>query len=117
MKYFISKMVVIRDTFSVILETLCWHMEELTFLLGFVNLPGLAPDPPRRPLLLWPPPHPQALRLSHLSLWQPFPIRAECLLQGQPPSPSRSVLSPLCPCDRMETPGRAGSVIRWNSMA
>lgn len=56
MKYFLSKMVVIRPAFSVMLETLCWHVEEVTFLLGFVNLPRLAAGPPGRPLLLTSPP-------------------------------------------------------------
>ena len=88
MKYFISKMVVIRDTFSVILETLCWHMEELTFLLGFVNLPGLAPDPPRRPLFLTLPPTPK-LSGSHIYLYgNLFPSgQSVCSRDSRPPLP------------------------------
>ena len=119
MKYFISKMVVIRHTFSVMLETLCWHVEELTFLPGFINLPGLAADPPRRPLLLTllpTPPSSQALTSISMATFS-HQGRVSAPETAAFPFLSCSVLSPLCPCNRMETPGRAGSVIRWNSMA
>ena len=106
MKYFISKMVVIRHTFSVMLETPCWHVEELTFLPGFVNLPGLAADPPRRPLLLTLLPTPPKLSGSHIYLYgNLFPSgQSVCSRDSRLPLPVLFCVVPALPLQQNGDP-------------